>query len=366
MTGPRRHPMVVALGALSSLVLLAAGCGGEDGSGGDGAGVQTVDAAAASEARSALLGRDGGDGAGGDGRGGRLPTTATSGPPTTAPYPSITGEILATDGVTVLVSPSGVLLEVTGRTVAGWVVTTPCGATTELAGGQPVADVQVVLDPGHGGDEPGATDVPELSEAALNLSLARRTAEVLAERSITAVLTRDGDYRIPIDRRAALADAVGPEAFVSIHHNTPASRPSDTPGTEVYVQRTSGQSLRLGSLLYEEVVAALSAFDVEWTARDDAGVLVVLNDDGEDAYGIARHPRTTSALIEMAYLGNEAEAALLVTDEYLQAASVALADGIERFLTTDDFGSGRVDQPRTFNPSGASGGAAGCVDPLLQ
>ncbi|MGI9598222.1 MAG: N-acetylmuramoyl-L-alanine amidase family protein, partial [Acidimicrobiales bacterium] len=288
-------------------------------------------------------------------------------PASTVPYPEITDEITpAQGGVRALLSPTGVLVGVTGQTSSGYVVETPCGGVTTLVWGQPIAGAQVVLDPGHGGDEAGANEGGQLTEAELNLRLARRTAAELTERSISVVLTRNGDYRIPISRRAALADSIGPEAFVSIHHNTPASRPSPQPGTEVFVQTASDRSRRLGGLLYEEVFGALSQFDVEWTSRDDAGVLSVVNDDGEDAYGIARYPTTTSALIEMAYLGNEKEAVLLATDDYLEAAAIALADGIQRFLTTEEPGTGFVDQPRVFNPSGVTGGTTGCVDPPLE
>lgn len=268
--------------------------------------------------------------------------------------------------VRAMLTPTGVLVGVAGETSAGYVVETPCGGVTQLVWGQPVTDIQVVLDPGHGGDEAGAADAGPLTEAELNLRVARRTAAELADRSISVVLTRNGDYRIPIRRRAALADLIAPRAFISIHHNTPASRPSPQPGTEVFVQNASPESKRLGGLLYEEVFAALNEFDVEWTSRDDAGVLSVLNDEGEDAYGIARYPTSTSALVEMAYLGNEKEAVLLATDDYLIAAADALADGIQRFLTTSEPGSGFVETPRQFNPSGATGGSGGCIDPPLE
>lgn len=297
-------------------------------------------------------------------------TTTTVAPSTvtTDPYPPITDEIgPAPAGLGAVFTPSGVLVAVTGATADAYVIETPCGGVTTLAWGQPVGPIQVVIDPGHGGpDEQGAMDVPGLTEAQLNLQVARSTAAVLTERGIAVALTRNGDYRIPISRRAALADAIGPEVFISIHHNTPASRPSPVPGTEVYVQSGSDASRRLGGLLYEEVVATLSGFDIEWTARDDAGVLVVLDDDDEDAYGIARYPTTPAALVEMAYLGNEKEAALLVTPDYREAAADALANGIERYLTTAEEGTGFVDTPRRFNPSGATGGTDGCVDPPLE
>jgi N-acetylmuramoyl-L-alanine amidase len=294
-------------------------------------------------------------------------TTAPATASTPATPPPITDPTLPpTPGLGAVLSPSGVLVRVEAETATGYIVETPCGVRGTIPWGQPVGPVQVVIDPGHGGDERGAVADGGLAEADLNLDLARRTAAELTRRSIAVVLTRNGDYRIPIRGRAALADAIGPAAFVSIHHNTPSSAPSATPGTEVYVQSASDLSRRLGGLLYEEVVGELSGFDVEWTSRSDAGVLVVLDDGGDDAYGIARYPQTPSALIEMAYLGNPKEVALLTTDDYRSAAALALADGIERYLTTTDPGTGFVDTPRRLNAGTDTGGVDGCVDPPLE
>ncbi|MGH1494073.1 MAG: N-acetylmuramoyl-L-alanine amidase family protein [Acidimicrobiales bacterium] len=384
MTGPRHRHHLVMIGALCLSAALAA-CSGDDGAGENAAdGVQTVDAAAAAASRAELTagntndddtndddtaGEPSADAESAGGSGSSIPSTTAA--PTTASTastaPVITEEISPPDpGVRALLSPTGVLVQVTGQTPSGFVVETPCGVQTLVEAGQTIGGVDVVLDPGHGGDEQGAEDVPELTEASLNLLLARATAAELRARSISVVLTRNADYRIPIRARAELADRIAPRAFVSIHHNTPASRPSPEPGTEVFVQSASPESKRLGGLLYEEVFNALRQFDVQWTSRDDAGVLVVLNDEDEDAYGIARYPLSTSALVEMAYLGNEFEAALLATDDYLDVGAKALADGIERFLNTEDPGTGFVDTPRRFNPSGATGGSTGCVDPPLD
>ena len=357
------------------LVAAACGSGAED-EADDGPQVETVDAAAAAGQRptgvddSESLDRvDSDDPDADDQDVAPVPQASDDAdePPVATEYPPITEEISPPpDGVRGLITPSGVLLGVTGVVSDGYVVLTPCGGTTVYALGETVDRAQVVIDPGHGGDEAGAEDVPDLTEAQLNLSLANATAAVLGERGISVVLIRTTDYRIPIRVRAQLADLIAPQAFVSIHHNTPASRPSPDPGTEVFVQTGSAQSRRLGGLLYEEVFEALSQFDIAWTSRDDAGVLTVVNDAGEDAYGIARYPITPSALVEMAYLGNESEAALLATPEYLDAGAVSLADGIERFLTTQDSGTGFVEAPRLFNPSGNTGGTTGCVDPAFE
>lgn len=276
------------------------------------------------------------------------------------------GIVPAGGGVTAVVTPTGVVVPVLGRTESGYVVESPCGVETEIAWGHPLQSVRVVLDPGHGGAEQGAVPDTGLTEADLNLRVARRTALTLQEREISVALTRTGDYRVPVLQRARLADALEADALVSIHHNTPQAAPSTRPGTEVYVQGASADSQRLGGVLYEDVMAALSQYDVDWVSRSDAGVVTVIDDNGEDAFGINRYPETVTALIELGYLANPAEAAWFQTEEYLEVVASALADGIERYLTSLDAGGGYVQVPRIFNPSDETGGADGCVAPALE
>jgi hypothetical protein len=94
--------------------------------------------------------------------------------------------------------------------------------------------------------------------------------------------------------------------------------------------------------------------------------LRVLNRDGEDAYGMIRRPEMPAVLVELGYLSNPTEAALFATPEYHEAASIALADAIGRWLDSDDIGSGLQASPRWFSPGGGTGLDRGCVDPVLE
>ncbi len=277
------------------------------------------------------------------------------------------GELAPVEGgVNAIITPTGVLAAILGRVDDAYVVETPCGFQAVVPWGQPLTTVDVMLDPGHGGDEEGAVAESGLTEASVNMRVAQRTASLLSERGVSVALTRSGDYRMPIVQRAGLADALEAKALVSIHHNTPQAAESTVPGTEVYVQSTSTEARRLGGLVYERVVAGLAQFDIPWVARTDAGVLNVLNDEGQDAYGINRRPVTPSALIEIGYLANPAEADLFASEEYVAVTARAMADGIEVFLTSTDPGSGFVAASRSFNPSGSTGGQSDCVDPPLN
>lgn len=297
-------------------------------------------------------------------------TSGTSSESTSAEVAALEDLAALGDAPPVVVTATGIPVPVLGRTDTGFVVNTPCGNPDEIIWGQPVGPVDVVLDPGHGGDEAGALGPNGETEAEVNLDVARRTAAMLERQGITVALTRTGDYRTTIPNRAAIADRLEAQAFVSIHHNSPTpSAPNadaGTPGTEVYPQLNSDDASRLGGLLYAEVVAALSQFDVEWAAATNAGVLRVVNNAGENAYGIVRRPSVPTALVELAYLSNPSEAVVIGTTDYRDTASIALSRAIVRYLTTEDEGSGFVDEPRLTDPPAETGGSDDCVDPALE
>lgn len=264
----------------------------------------------------------------------------------------------------------GIPVEVIAKSEGGLLVRTPCGSTAVVSTGVPIDRPQVVIDPGHGGQwDTGAVGPNGLIERDLNLTLSRAVIEELAQRGISAAITRTGNYGMLLSVRAAFADALGPDALVSIHHNAPTWIGSDLPGTEVFVQSATAQqarpgSTRLGGLLYEEITAALATFeDISWSRLPDAGVLRVLLPSGEDTYGILRQPDVPAALVEYGYLSNPSEAELFATDEYIRIAAQATADAINAYLHSDRPGSGFIQMPRTFNPHPAS---ILCDEPALE
>lgn len=264
-----------------------------------------------------------------------------------------------------LVAPSGVVLAVSGETGFGYEVLTPCGATVTLPAGEPIYEVDVVIDPGHGGPiDTGAVAPTGLKEKDLNLQVSLAAREMLVARGVAAVVSRVGDYPIPIRTRVEYAHLMGAEAVVSVHHNAPVAPASDIPGVEIFVQQGSSESQRLGGLIYDTAMSALSGFEIDWDRSSDAGVMTVLNRDGEDAYGMVRRPEIPSALVELGYIANRAEAELYQTPEYVAVAGRALADGIYQFLNSDSSGSGLV-EGRVFDPQPGVG-QADCIEPDLE
>ena len=272
-----------------------------------------------------------------------------------------------TPGLGVVITSTGLVLPVRDARDGSYLVGTTCANEVVISGGTHVERADIVLDPGHGGSETGAVGANGLAEKHLNLAVARLALAELEARGYRTVLTRNADIRMPTVTRAEIALALSAKAFVSIHHNGGATQNSPDPGTEVFHQGRSPDSLRLAGILFEDLQTALSQYDVPWAATRNKGTKGLLrSSDGRDLYGVLRHSEGLPAvLVEPAYLSNPPEARLLA-DAAVQAVEArAIADGIVRFLTTDDPGSGFNDVTTTSRVL-TTGGRKSCVDPPLN
>ncbi len=263
-------------------------------------------------------------------------------------------------------TPAGFVLPVLGGSAGAWEVRTPCGASAVVRG-VPVPGAHVVLDPGHGGSEPGAVGPSGLTERDLNLDVARRVEALLEAEGAVVALTRDRDVRVTLATRAEIARSLDPIVFLSIHHNAAPLGRGAAPAPELYHQLDDPTSRRLAGLLWEELTSAFAPFGSDWAFGDDPGARARRSlRTGEDFYGVLRNALDLPAvLIEAAYLSNPAEEALLATEAFRDAEARAIADAVLRLLTTDDPGSGFRPTKEAAAPAGGGGGSAGCVDPDL-
>ena len=299
-------------------------------------------------------------------------TTTTTEPTTTTTAPTTTTTVgprwpaLAGGPPKAVVTPTGVVLAVLRANGDGtFAARTPCGGEATVRG-TPLTGAHVVLDPGHGGEEPGAVGPAGTLEKAVNLAIAEETKRQLEALGATVVLTRTGDYRITLLARGAIATSLAPSVFVSIHHNADPDEERATPGSETYFQIASPESKRAAGLVYEELYEAFDSYDVQWVADRDAGAKYRPANDGGDYYGILRRSAGVPAVLsEAAFISNPAEEALLTDPAFQKVEAAALTKAIVRFVTTDDQGTGYVTPyPRT-QPAGPGGGSDGCEDPAL-
>lgn len=295
-------------------------------------------------------------------------TTTTNSSTSIAP-PMTVAPPLDADGVArALVTETDIVVPVLATVDEGFVVRTPCQELALVTAGDPIDRVHVVLDPGHGGSEPGAVGSNGRTEASINLRVAEIAQAKLRSRGFAVLLTRTSDTRVPILTRVEIADNLGADVLVSIHHQGGGELPiGPVPGTEVYYQQESDDSRRLAGLLREEAIEELTPFDAGgWFAGPDAGATYRPDaETGEDFYGMVRRPRTTAVLAEMSFLGNPIELELLGTRQFLVAEAQAISDAVARWFSTDDAGSGFAEPSFSLTSSGGGGGLGGCEDPDL-
>jgi N-acetylmuramoyl-L-alanine amidase len=294
-------------------------------------------------------------------------TTTTPKPPSIVPGVHVDWAPIDPNGpAKAVVTPTGIVLPVVSQSGDRYVVTTPCSNQATVTG-TPLAGANVVIDPGHGGEESGAVGPTGLTEKEVNLAIALDVKAILESQGATVVLTRTADYRITLLTRGAIATALAPQAFVSIHHNAEPDGPFNGPGNETYYQIASADSKRLAGLVWEEVHTAFSTYKVAWEADTDAGAKYRLASAGGDYYGILKRTAGVAAVLsEAAFITDAPEEQLLRQDDFRQAEALAISRAVVRFLGTPDPGSGyTTPYPRT-EPAGSGGGSTGCEDPALE
>lgn len=169
----------------------------------------------------------------------------------------------------------------------------------------------IVVDPGHGGEDPGALGRGPMPEKAINLDIARNLATELRDRGANVTLTRSGDRFISLDARAALADRTGADLFISIHADS--SKKSSVQGMTIYIGRNaSGESRRAA----QAVAGALERNGLELRGVNSAGYRVLVG-----------HSRP-AMLIECGFVSNRAEAERLASASYRARIAAAIAEGV--------------------------------------
>lgn len=218
---------------------------------------------------------------------------------------------------------------------------------------------RVVLDPGHGGTDPGAIGPTGLHEAEVSLDVARRVAARLAERyGVQVILTRDRDVYVPLEERAAHANDAAVDLFVSIHCN--AARNTEARGISTFVLDTgsarvaSRVTMREGELIAGdpwgggEVTRILAdlrltqhggrsvrlAEAIQRAMLHDARLLYPsIEDMGVHPAGfhVLVSARMPSVLVELSFISNLEEERRLRGDAYRDVLASAIARAVGTF-----------------------------------
>lgn len=222
--------------------------------------------------------------------------------------------------------------------------------------------VMIVLDPGHGGEDPGAIGSRGSMEKNVTLSIARRLRERIEnDPGMKAALTRDGDFFVPLQTRVQKARRAKADLFVSIHADAwikPEAR-----GSSVFVLSEKGASSAAARYLAQKENDADKVGGVNFTVDDPhlartlmdltqtatqndsmkLGKSVLTNLGSVNAlhkasveqagFAVLKAPDIPSILIETAFISNPEEEKRLNDEEYQERLAEAIMRGIRQYLT---------------------------------
>lgn len=173
----------------------------------------------------------------------------------------------------------------------------------------------VVIDPGHGGKDPGATSARGLKEKTVVLDVALMVTDLLTRRGADARMTRSDDRFVELEERSALANRLRADLFVSIHAD--AARNRAARGFTVYVARQPGVA--------SQTAAASVARRLQAAGADSRG-------QKEANYRVLVGTTCPAVLVELGYLSSADEGARLALPAYRRQLAEAVADGIADYL----------------------------------
>ncbi len=183
---------------------------------------------------------------------------------------------------------------------------------------RPSGRVLVMLDPGHGGKDPGAIGPSGLREVDVILPIAKRVADILAKQGIAVKMTRNSDYFVGLDERVTMSREAGATLFVSIHANSIDNRP-DVNGLETY-------HYNLGQSFADTVHRTV----VEYVNKN--GFYIADRRVRSARFLVLRKSSIPAILVETGYLTNETEADRLRREDYQKVMAEAIAKGIVQYI----------------------------------
>jgi N-acetylmuramoyl-L-alanine amidase len=225
-------------------------------------------------------------------------------------------------------------------------------------------DVVVVIDAGHGGEDPGASGRGGAREKDVVLAIAKKLAtEVDNQAGMRAVLVRNGDYFVSHRKRLAVAHSAQADFFISIHADS--YRDANARGATVYVLSEKGASDEAALLLAQrenasDLIGGLSLADKDQLLarvlldlsqsaalnasmaagqrliRRMSAVTAMRKRDVQQApFLVLKSPDIPSVLVETAYISNPREEASLRSAKYQSALAAALRQGIVDYFASN-------------------------------
>jgi N-acetylmuramoyl-L-alanine amidase len=182
----------------------------------------------------------------------------------------------------------------------------------------------IILDPGHGGRDPGAIGPSKLQEKEVNLAIALETEKILKGYGVNVILTRAEDIYVELADRPVVSDLTVVDAFVSIHSNAGSSNTAS--GTSTYYLRENIPDFKQDRLQSMYLAQGIQKYLTESIKRQDRGLLLA-------NFAVLTRSKAPAVLVETAFISNPEEEALLAGKDFQIKAAEGISKGIINYLT---------------------------------
>lgn len=173
----------------------------------------------------------------------------------------------------------------------------------------------IIIDPGHGGKDPGATSYYGFYEKTVNLDVALQITDLLRDKGHRVIMTRDSDVFIELEERAEIANRANADVYISIHADSSAR--SSTNGFTLYVAQSASWAANNLANAIDDCMAKTS-ISSNGVKKADFRVLI--------------RTQCPAVLVELGYLSNYWEAKQLKNVDMQKRLAQAIADGITNYL----------------------------------
>lgn len=186
----------------------------------------------------------------------------------------------------------------------------------------------VVVDPGHGGSDPGKVGIHQEKEKDINLQIALLVKEELEKEEVNVVMTREEDVELSdaqsnnkkvqdLKRRCDMIGRIKPDCVLSIHQN---SYPDESiKGAQVFYYEDSAEGKKLAETLQTHLVEALDKENHRQAK-------------GNRSYYLLKKTEAPLTIVECGFLSNSEEAYLLSSEEYQKKVAKAICQGAMEYL----------------------------------
>ena len=176
---------------------------------------------------------------------------------------------------------------------------------------------RVVIDPGHGGPDPGAVGIRGIRETDVVLDISIQVAQILKEEGVKVTLTRRSEVDLDLPPRVEMANRLRADVFVSIHANASKNTRRDVNGIETFFF-TGSQGQKLATLIQKEVLMASPG-------SPDRGVR-------RSRFFVIRRTHMPAALVETGFLTGRIDSSRLARSTYRRKLAIAISRGILFYL----------------------------------